>query len=106
MKALGRSATAAAVTAVLSAPLAAALTAWCWKWPVFMVGIVGGTPRAALGAAFTSAIYIAFGGIIILGGLGACAGHLLRSRSLVAAIVAGLAVASAAAVAVPLMSPT
>jgi len=91
---------AGATAAVLAAPLAAALTALVWEWPVFMVGTEGGTPRSAFGAAFTAILYLVAGGVVVLGGLGAGAGYLLRHQAIGAAIAAGTLVALCAAVGV------
>ncbi|BBZ05718.1 hypothetical protein MCHIJ_51550 [Mycolicibacterium chitae] len=94
-----------AVAAVVSAPAAAALLAALYRFPVPFRGYASGiaeAPTAALAALF----YLALGGAVVVGGLGALAGALLArrraGRATVPILVAAFAIAvvGAAALAV------
>ncbi|MFA5710912.1 hypothetical protein [Mycolicibacterium sp.] len=89
-----------AVVAVVSAPAAAALLAALYRFPVPFRGYATGiaeAPTAALAALF----YLALGGVVVLGGLGAIAGALLArwrpGRATVPILGAAFAIAAVGA---------
>lgn len=91
-------------TAVLSAPVAAGLTALVWQFPIAVAGTAGGDPGAALAAILTMTMFMTLfsvgGGAVAVGLVGAVAGFLVRRGAASAAVVAGVAVGILAALVV------
>ncbi|MFD6161373.1 hypothetical protein ACFWF7_38270 [Nocardia sp. NPDC060256] len=93
-----------ALAAVVVAPLAAAIVATVYQFPVFMYGEARGLAEAD-NAAMGSVFYLIFGGAPVLALLGAAAGGFVSRRTnsgirraRVGALIAGAAVALLAAV--------
>lgn len=90
----------AAGTAVLSAPVAAGMTALIWQFPLVLAG-TGGGPGAVPGAVLSMALFMTmfsvFAGVAAIGAVGAGAGYLVRKRSAVVAVLVGIAVGVLAA---------
>lgn len=90
--------------AVLSAPVAAGLTALVWQFPIVMVGTDGHSVGAAVAASATMVVFMTlfsiFGGVLAVGLVGAGAGYLVRHLRPGAPKIAGIAVGSASALVV------
>ena len=86
----------AAGTAVLSAPVAAGMTALIWQFPLVLAG-TGGGPGAVLSMALFMTMFSVFAGVAAIGAVGAGAGYLVRERSAVVAVLVGIAVGVLAA---------
>ncbi len=79
---------AGAVSAVAAAPLAAAVVATLYRFPVPFGGYARGWSDAPA-AALASVFYLILGGAVVLAGLGCLAGALVRSVR-TAALLGGL----------------
>lgn len=93
----------AAGAAVLSAPVAAGVTALIWQFPLVLAG-TGGGPGAVLAAMISMVLFMTmfsvFAGVAAVGAVGAGAGYLARQRSAVGAVLVGVAVGVLAALVV------
>ncbi|WP_102142202.1 hypothetical protein [Mycobacterium hubeiense] len=89
-----------AAAAILWAPIAAALIAVIYRFPVPFGGYASGLD-GALTAALASVFYLVLGGVVVLGALGAVAGALLTRRWLT--VLAGFAIAVVAALSLALL---
>lgn len=93
-----------ACSAVLSAPVAAGLTALVWQFPIAVAGTAGHSIGAALSASITMVAFMTlfsiFGGVLAIGIVGAGAGYLARRVGSKAPQIAGIAVGCASAVVV------
>ncbi|MCT1434110.1 hypothetical protein [Dietzia maris] len=91
---------------VVTAPVAAGVMAWVWKFPIVMVGNSGGTVDDAISAAFSMLLFMTvfsfffFIGIVVIGLAGAGVGVLVRRGPVLDAVVAGVAVGVLAALVV------
>ncbi|MFE5117589.1 hypothetical protein ACFQ9D_16595 [Arthrobacter koreensis] len=81
---------------VVTAPVAAGVMAWVWKFPIVMVGISGGTVDDAISAAFSMVAFMTafsfFIGMVVIGLTGAGVGVLMRRGPVLDAVTAGVAV--------------
>ena len=88
----------------MTAPVAAGVMAWVWKFPIIMVGNSGGTAGDAISAAFSMLVFMTlfsfFIGIAVIGLAGAGAGVLVRQGPVLDAVSAGVAVGVLAALVV------
>jgi len=93
-----------AASAVLSAPVAAGLTALVWQFPIAIAGTAGHSVGAAIAASVTMVAFMTlfsiFGGVLALGLVGAGAGYLVRHLRPRAPQIAGIAVGCASALVV------
>lgn len=75
--------TTTAITAVLSAPLAAGVVAALWQFPLVIAGTMGHSLGAALSAVLSMALFMTlfsfFGGTLAIVAVGAGAGFLARN---------------------------
>lgn len=100
-----RHAAVGGLAAIVLAPVAAALTAIGYRFPVPLVGYtsgIGGAPTAAVGSLF----YLVLGGAVVVGGLGALGGLLSAGptrRTYALAVLAGFVAALLGAVALALL---
>ncbi|WP_067519923.1 hypothetical protein [Nocardia uniformis] len=95
----GKATLGGAVAANLAAPLAAALVAAVYRFPVPLSGYTSGLSGTVI-AAFASLFYLLLGGVVVLGTLGALAGLLaVRIAAPDARRVARLTIAMAAGIA-------
>ena len=89
---------------VVTAPVAAGVMAWVWKFPIVMVGNSGGTVDDAVSAAFSMLLFMTvfsfFIGIVVIGLAGAGVGVLVRRGPVLDAVAAGVAVGVLAALVV------
>lgn len=90
--------------AVLSAPVAAGLTALVWQFPIAIAGTAGHSVGAAIAASVTMVAFMTlfsiFGGVLAIGLVGAGAGYLVRHLRPRAPQTAGIAVGCASALVV------
>lgn len=93
----------AAGCAVLSAPIAAGLTALGWQFPLVLAG-TGGGPEAVPGAIISMVLFMTLfsflAGAAAIGAVGVGAGYLVRKRTSVDAAIVGIAVGVLAALTV------
>ncbi|MUM23494.1 hypothetical protein FZI91_17560 [Mycobacterium sp. CBMA271] len=68
-----RCAVIGSVAAIGFSPIAAALTAVVYRFPVFMTGYLSGL-GAVWPAMFSAVFYLVLGGFVVIGGLGSAAG--------------------------------
>lgn len=89
---------------VVTAPVAAGVMAWVWKFPIVMVGNSGGTVDGAISAAFSMLLFMTvfsfFIGIVVIGLAGAGVSVLVRRGPVLDAVAAGVAVGVLAALVV------
>lgn len=79
---------------VVTAPVAAGVMAWVWKFPIVMVGVSGGTIDDAISAAFSMVVFMTvfslFIGIVAIGLAGAGVGVLVRCGPVLDAVAVGV----------------
>ncbi len=89
---------------MLSAPVAAGLTALVWQFPIAVAGSGGRSVGAAYAATLTMiafmTLFSVFGGVLAVGLVGAGAGFVVRGRSAKVEALAGITVGILAALVV------